>query len=210
MASLTYLVNGKVKINEDYEQSFRVFSEHCTKLDIENPIVEGEYFKYLPDTGLTLVDRIDNELFVNGGQRESLQNIIDNVDSFVGALIPPTIPETPLIELIPQIRRDFENSIITINEIDFKGDDVTRASLTETIRFLEELGEQAPEAISWSAENGFFDLSLADLKSIALQIGVRRQKAFVTQKLLTEEVESEEILNIEDAQASFIEIISSL
>lgn len=210
MTSLIYTPNGKVKINEDYEQSFKVFAEHCTKLDIKNPIVEGEYFKYLPSTGLTLIDRVGNEFFVDDEARENLQIIIDNVYSFIQVLIPVTVPEIPLIDLIPQLRRDFEDSIITINNAEFIGDSTTRASLSEAIRFLEELGELAPETIPWSAEDRFVDLSLIDLKNIALQIGLRRQKAFAAQKLLQIEVENQEILNIEEAQTRFIEIISSL
>lgn len=208
MTSLIYQVNGKVKINEAYEQSFKKFNEHCLKLDIENPIVEGEYFKYLPDTGLTLVDRVDNEFFINGGERDKLENIIDSVDDFIEAALPVVEVEIPLIEQLPQIRRDYESSILTIDGMEFRGDEITRTSLIEAIRFLEELGEQAPEDISWSAENGFFDLSLASLKNIALQIGARRQKAFVAQKQLAQEVTSELIATLEEAKMRFAEIVN--
>ena len=210
MTNLIYQPNGQVKINKDYQQPFKVFAEHCIKLEIENPIVEGEYFKYSPSIGLTLIDRVGNELFIDDKVRDDLEVIIANATNFSSLLLPLIISKDTLLKQLPVIRRNYEDSLININYMDFLGDDTTRASLSEAISFLEELGVDAPEFISWSAESGFFDLSLVDLKTVALQIGARRQRAFVAQKLTKDEIDNENITTFEEVQTYFTDVIVSL
>lgn len=207
MSKLKYSPNGLIEINSNYSANYATFNKHCEQLDIENPIILGEYFQYIGGV-LKLIDRVGN--FFDAEQNTEKYDDILYLEQELVDLLNYVEPETPLIILIPQVRRDYENSIVTINNMDFLGDSSTRAALTETIKFLEELGIDAPESISWSAENGFFDLGLSELKSIALQIGTRRQKAFVAQKLTQLAISDGSVTNIEDAKTYFTTTISNL
>jgi hypothetical protein len=71
---------------------------------------------------------------------------------------------------------------------EFGVDDKTRASITEAVLFLRDLGENALAIVDWSAENGFFELTLAQLETAILAIGVHRQKGFSARKTVLAEL----------------------
>ena len=82
----------------------------------------------------------------------------------------------------------YNQETITSSGAEFGVDDKTRAAMTEAVLFLRDLGENAPATVDWSAENGFFELTLAQLETAILAIGVHRQKGFSARKTVLAEL----------------------
>lgn len=82
----------------------------------------------------------------------------------------------------------YNQETITSGLAVFKVDDRTRQSMTEAILFLRDLGVNAPATVDWSAENGFFELTLAQLETAIIAIGAHRQKGFSARKTILAEL----------------------
>ena len=117
---------------------------------------------------IMLDEVLDAAIFTEMAEREAKAQLAD--EAFVYAL-----------------HTKYNQETITSSGAEFGVDDKTRASMTEAVLFLRDLGVNAPATVDWSAENGFFELTLAQLETAILTIGLHRQKGFSARKtILTE------------------------
>lgn len=118
---------------------------------------------------IMLDEVLDAAIFAEMVEREAKAQIAD--EAFVYAL-----------------HAKYNQETITSGVGVFKVDDKTRQSMTEAILFLRDLGENAPPYVDWSAENGDHELTLAQLETAILAIGLHRQKGFTARKTILAEL----------------------
>ena len=136
---------------------------------------------------IMLDEVLDAAIFAEMAEREAKAQIAD--EAFVYAL-----------------HAKYNQETITSSGAEFGVDDKTRASITEAILFLRDLGINAPATVDWSAENGFFALTFAQLETALLTIGLHRQKGFTARKILLAELT--DTTTKDEATTRFNEIVN--
>lgn len=101
-------------------------------------------------------------------------------------------------------RKKVGDSVVEHNGIEALGNKSTRAAISETVQFLQEIpADQRPATIDWEAHNGFKEVTLTELIDLGKKIGLHRQKTFSVKKAVMNSVEAGTITTREAAQAAF-------
>jgi hypothetical protein len=109
-----------------------------------------------------------------------------------------------LILFVDTYRAVAAEGLVSFQGISAHGDDKTRAAISETVQFWQELDpEDAPDTIDWQSPDGFHAISLSTLIGLGKQIGFQRQKSFSVKKAVLAAIEAGQITTIEEAKAAF-------
>jgi hypothetical protein len=135
--------------------------------------------------------QVADDTLCHAGKNGALPIMLDEVlDAAIFAEIAEREAKSQIVDeaFIYTLHAKYNQETITSSGAEFGVDDKTRASMTEAVLFLRDLGENAPATVDWSAENGFFELTLAQLETAILTIGLHRQKGFTARKILLAEL----------------------
>ena len=111
-----------------------------------------------------------------------------------------------LAALPKQLRKAIAADTITSDGAEYKCDNNTSMAIMGLVRVLEEINDPIL-TIVYKAENGFFDRNLTQLKAAGMQVSNRINKAFVAEKLTSEEVANGTITTEEQLKTRFTELM---
>lgn len=160
--------------------------------------------KDIPSDAIAISDELYEELFI--GQENGLI-ISQNDDGLPYLIEPPSMSIFADKAFVYALHAEYNKETITSGAAVFKVDDRTRQAMTEAILFLRDLGENAPNYVDWSAENGEHELTLSDLEAAIIKIGLHRQKGFTARKEVLQSLEIMENVTKEEATTQFNEIV---
>lgn len=108
-----------------------------------------------------------------------------------------------------ELRKKLSLGTVTVNGVTVRCNDATLGSIASTIMFFDKLGGNAPSTVAWKAENGFFDVTPAQVNQLGLAVFNKRQKMFSSAKTVEAEVADGTLTTLAEVTARYNELMEA-